>query len=257
MIRSELHYFFGAVLFYTRIPCPAWVDHSPAILEKSRKYFPLIGWIIGGIGVGVLTVSLLVLPLSIALILSMAATVIATGAFHEDGFADSCDAFGGGWTKEQVLKIMKDSRLGTFGVIGLGLLMTLKFTILYEIGQESLPLLYGAYLNGHISSRFFASTVVQTDDYVQDLSNSKSKPVAMHRLSTGEMTFSFGFLVLGLLLLPPQPWLIIAFLMAYLARVYLASYSQGRIGGYTGDVLGATQQLCEVVLYLFLLILFR
>jgi len=130
-LMQHIRIFFTALMFFTRIPCPSWVDHSEEYLNKSSQYFPLVGGIVGAIGLAVLLGALWVLPVPLAVLLSMVATVLATGAFHEDGFADMCDGFGGGWTKEKILDIMQDSRLGTFGAVGLGLLMAVKFLCLH------------------------------------------------------------------------------------------------------------------------------
>ena len=124
-LAAEIRLFFTALMFFTRLPCPAWVGYSESYLNHSARYFPLVGVIVGGIGGLTFWLAQLIWPPSIAVLLSMLATIAVTGAFHEDGLADSCDGFGGGWGKEQVLAIMKDSRLGTFGAIGLGLILAL------------------------------------------------------------------------------------------------------------------------------------
>ena len=118
-MKKEVHYFLTAILFFTRIPCPKWVDHSSEMLNKSNRYFSLVGILVGSIAALVYYLATFIFTLEVAIILSMVASVWTTGAFHEDGFADTCDGFGGGWTKEKILLIMKDSRLGTYGVIGL------------------------------------------------------------------------------------------------------------------------------------------
>ena len=125
-MKREIHVFFTALMFYTRIPCPKWVDHDPEFLNQSIRYFPLIGWIVGIISGLFLYLPGTYFSIPVAIILSLIISVLITGAFHEDGFADTCDAFGGGWTKKKILEIMKDSRLGTYGVIGLLLLISLK-----------------------------------------------------------------------------------------------------------------------------------
>lgn len=249
-VRKELDYLVSALTFYTRIPCPGWKAYSDENLNKSRKYFPLIGWVVGAIAVFVYLLAQLVLPASVAIVLSMAATVYATGAFHEDGFADSCDGFGGGWDKDQVLTIMKDSRIGTYGVLALILLVTIKFMALWELLQLSQTMMLVTLFNAHVTSRFLASTVVQSHDYVRDIDRSKIKPIATRRLSRGEMLFSSVFVVVPLCLYSPM-WLpVLAVIPVVGVRVYLASYFKHRIGGYTGDCLGAVQQGCEVVFYL-------
>lgn len=255
ILVRETQHFIAALQFYTRLPCPPWFEFTHEALNKSRKYFPLIGWIIGGIGVITLLLCHTLLPLSVSVLLSMLATIYATGAFHEDGFTDSCDAFGGGWEKEQVLTIMKDSRIGAYGAVGIIGLLGLKWVALYEIGLYSLPILYATYLNAHVASRFMTSLMIQTHNYVQDSDKSKSKPIAASRLSGWEMGYSSIFMLLASLLFYPHYLLLFAFPIAYLAKLYLSYYFQQRIGGYTGDCLGATQQVSEIMFYLGILVL--
>jgi len=250
MLKTEIKYFVAALMFYTRIPCPDFIEHSDKALNKSLKYFPLIGWIIGGIGVATLLIFNSILPLSVSILLSMAATIYASGAFHEDGFTDICDAFGGGWTKEQILTIMKDSRIGAYGTVGIIVLLGLKWITLYEIGLYSLPILLITYLNAHISSRFMASLMIQSYEYVQDIDKSKSKPIVTQKLSLGEMLYSSIFMLLAAALFYPHYLLLLAFPIAYITKLYLGYYFKKRIGGYTGDCLGATQQVSEVMFYL-------
>jgi adenosylcobinamide-GDP ribazoletransferase len=120
-VRRELEYFFGAVRFFTRLPVPAWVGHSAETLNHSARYFTLVGLIVGLHRRAGLSCSL---PSSsrstLAVLLSMATTLLVTGAFHEDGWADMVDGFGGGWTRERTLEIMKDSRIGSYGAIATG-----------------------------------------------------------------------------------------------------------------------------------------
>lgn len=248
-MQKEIRYFFTALMFFTRIPCPSWVDHSAEYLNKSRKYFPLIGWIVGGLSALIFWGFQAIFPANISLILSMIASVWITGAFHEDGFTDVFDAFGGGWGKENILKIMKDSRIGAYGVIAMCLLLLLKFYLLLEINQLGHSLVLIALINAHATSRFIASTFVHTHDYVQDLETSKSKPIANSRLSFSEMLYSFLFAVLPFCLFSKWQFLIIL-PITYLSKIYLGYYFKKHIGGYTGDCLGATQQIAEVVFYL-------
>jgi adenosylcobinamide-GDP ribazoletransferase len=253
MLNNEIRYFFTSLMFFTRIPCPSWVDHSDEYLNKSRKYFPMIGWIVGGLSAVVLWAASFVLPMSVCIVLSIMASVWTTGAFHEDGFTDVCDSFGAGWNKAQILTIMKDSRIGAYGVIGMVLLVLLKFMALSEIAQrDGTTLLLFVIVNAHTTSRFIASTFVHTHDYVQDLDVSKSKPIASQRLSLAEMSYS------GIITLVPfvlfQNWRFLLVLpIAYLSKIYLGYYFKKHIGGYTGDCLGATQQVSEVVFYLAIL----
>ena len=249
MIQKEIRYFFTALMFFTRIPCPPSTDHSEEYLNKSRKYFPLIGWIVGGIAALVFWVSSLVFPVSISIVLSMVVSVLTTGAFHEDGFTDVCDAFGGGWGKAQILTIMKDSRIGAYGVIGMALLLLLKFLALSEMAAYGRELVVVGLICAHAVSRFVASTFVHTHDYVQDLDVSKSKPIASSRLSLAEMAYSLVFALLPFLLFQ-NPLALLALPLTYVSKMYLGYYFKKHIGGYTGDCLGTTQQVSEVVFYL-------
>ncbi len=253
MLKKEIHYFFNALMFYSRIPCPKWVSYTNENLNRSRKYFPLVGWIIGAIGAIVFYLTQLFLPVGVAILLSMISTILATGAFHEDGFADVCDSFGGGWSKAQILTIMKDSRVGAYGTIGMILILGLKFCCLFYL-SESLSVFLPALVCAHVSSRFIASTFIETHEYVQDLDKSKSKPITSSRLSKAEISYSFIFVLLAILV---ENHLTIAFavafVIAYLSKIYLAFYFQKHIGGYTGDCLGTTQQVSEVVFYLSIL----
>jgi len=249
MIQKEIRYFFTALMFFTRIPCPPSTDHSEEYLNKSRKYFPLIGWIVGGIAALVFWASSFVFPVSISIVLSMVASVLTTGAFHEDGFTDVCDAFGGGWGKAQILTIMKDSRIGAYGVIGMALLLLLKLLALSEMATYGREVVVVGLICAHAVSRFVASTFVHTHDYVQDLDLSKSKPIASSRLSLAEMAYSLVFALLPFLLFQ-NPLALLVLPLAYVSKIYLGYYFKKHIGGYTGDCLGATQQVSEVVFYL-------
>src|SRR5690349_17817868 len=102
MLKQELTYFFAALRFFTRLPVPQWVGHSSEQLDHAARYFSLIGIIVGIIGAATTYIASLVLPVSIAILLGMLATLLVTGAFHEDGFADTVDGFGGGWEKLRI-----------------------------------------------------------------------------------------------------------------------------------------------------------
>ena len=120
--RRERDLLLVALMFFTRIPMPRWVPFDEARLNGASRYFPLVGLLVGAVAALVYGVAVNLWSPALALVLATAATVLLTGAFHEDGFADVCDGFGGGWDREQVLSIMKDSRIGTYGTVGLGLL---------------------------------------------------------------------------------------------------------------------------------------
>ncbi|APA92495.1 adenosylcobinamide-GDP ribazoletransferase [Myroides sp. ZB35] len=256
MIRKELTYFLTAVMFFTRIPIPLKVPYSHEIMNKSQKYFPLIGYLVGGMAVLVYWVTSYLFSADIAIVLSMVSTVLLTGAFHEDGFTDVCDSFGGGYGKEKIMTIMKDSRIGAYGVIGIVLLLLLKFLALHNIAELSTSFLLVVMLNGHITSRFHAATAIYTHRYVRDTDDSKSKPMANQKLSYSSLLFSLILAIVPYILF--DNWLfIIAFFVSYIGKIYLTMYFKKHIGGYTGDCLGTIQQVCEALFYLTTLTLWK
>lgn len=250
-LRQERDYFFSGLSFYTRIPCPKSVEYRPENLNKSRKYLAFIGLLVGLFAAIIYLLSAVLFPVSISVFLSMIATIYLTGAFHEDGFADSCDGFGGGWESTQVLTIMKDSRVGTYGVVGLFLVLGLKFLVLLTLAERSTELLVFALLCGHSLSRLMASWMMQQYAYVSAVETSKSINVTSVRLKHSEMLFSTipaAFIIMAAW----QINFLVAVPVVWLMTLMLGRYFQRRIGGYTGDCLGAVQQVCEVLFYLVL-----
>ncbi|MFO7447018.1 MAG: adenosylcobinamide-GDP ribazoletransferase [Ignavibacteriaceae bacterium] len=247
-MKKQIKIFFTALMFFTRIPCPKWVDHSEEYLNKSSIYFPFIGWIVGGFSALILWLSSFIFPVSVAIIISMISSILVTGAFHEDGFADVCDGFGGGWTKEKILDIMKDSRIGAYGVIGLILILGIKFSLLYQIFQPGTWIIYIVIIAAHSLSRFAAASVIYTHNYVKENEDSKAKPLAK-KMSGTELFIAGIFGLLPLFLFSDYIFLLII-IPVFLARFYLTFYFKKWIGGYTGDCLGAVQQVTEIVFYL-------
>lgn len=248
MIRRELEYFFGAVRFFTRLPVPAWVGHSAEALNRSARYFPAVGLLVGGIGALVYLAALKLWSHPVAVLLSMAATIYATGAFHEDGLADTVDGLGGGWDKLRILEIMKDSRVGSYGVVAMVLALLGKFTLLSALDTALIP---WALIAGHALSRFCSTLLLATMDYVREDLLAKAKPLAT-RQTAGEMLVALAFVLAGLALLPVQS-AVAGSAIAFLATLWLAAKFRRWLGGYTGDCLGATQQLSEIAFYLGLL----
>ncbi|MFC4479609.1 adenosylcobinamide-GDP ribazoletransferase [Flavobacterium chungangensis] len=259
-MKKELHIFFTCLMFYTRIPCPKNITHHPDYLNKATRYFPFIGWIVGSISFLAFYLFSFFLSTEIAVILAIIASILTTGAFHEDGFADVCDGFGGGWTKEKILMIMKDSAIGAYGAIGLVLLFLLKFKLLSEsilLFTNNILLIFLLCISAHSLSRLAAITIIFTHEYSRDDASSKSKPIAK-QYTWKEVFGSFFF---GLIPLIVFSYFDLKFLLAiipvFITRYFLAGYFQKWIDGYTGDCLGATQQVCEVVFYLSILFLWK
>jgi adenosylcobinamide-GDP ribazoletransferase len=245
----QLRLFFTALQFFTRLPIPAWVGFDPAWLNQASRYFPLVGLVVAALTGATYAAASLLLPAPVAVILSTAAGIYATGAFHEDGFADMCDGFGGGMTPERVLEIMKDSRIGAYGAIGTICLLALKLTTL-----SMLPPLaaIGALFVAHPLSRLMATSLIWRLDYAR--AEGKAKPLAQ-KMSGAEFMIAAVTAILPALAVTALHWLTWGALiagvgLAAIATIWLARKFVRRIGGYTGDCLGAVQQVSEVMFYL-------
>lgn len=246
-MTAELRLLLTAVQYFTRMPVPAWVGHAQEQLDGAARYFPAVGWFVGAAGAAVLWAASLCLPAPLPAILSTAATLWLTGAFHEDGLADTFDGLGGGATRERALDIMKDSRLGTYGAIALILVLLLKIAALNAM---PIDLAAAALLGGHAWSRSCAVTLLYTARYVGSAEHSRAKPVAQ-RMHSWELCQAVAFGALPLALCGVR---VLAGVAASLATLgWLARWFQRRLGGYTGDTLGATQQISEVAFYVGLL----
>jgi adenosylcobinamide-GDP ribazoletransferase len=247
--RFEVEAFLGAIRFFTRIRVPAWVGHSVEGLNASARYFPAVGLIVGLAGALVFAGAAILWTMPVAILLSMGATVLLTGAFHEDGLADAADGLGGGWTKEDVLRIMKDSRTGSYGVVAMALVLLGKFVVLSQLPLPWIPV---ALVAGHAFSRFCSTTLIAALDYVREDLQSKAKPLAT-RLSPGALAVAALFALAGLAVCAWVAGLapvLIGVALAAAVTVWLARKFVRRLGGYTGDLLGATQQATELAFYL-------
>lgn len=242
-MTQELRYFLTALGYFTRVPVPRWVGYEAHYLQAASRYFPLIGAMIGVFGAAIYLAALHVFPAGVAVLLSMAGTLLLTGALHEDGLADCSDAFGGAYTPEDTLRIMRDSNIGVFGAIALIVMLALKWQTLALIPPIRCAWMIVA---AHAASRTFAISYLCTLDYVR--ADGKAKPVAQ-KMSAVAFLLAVVF---GL------PWLfwpdwrlgLIACAALFIARLLLGRYFLKRIGGYTGDCLGFSQQLFEVLIYL-------
>lgn len=256
MMRREWRRLLLAVGFFTRIPVPNFTDFAEEELNHAAKYFPLVGILVGLVAAVAFYVASLLLPQSLAVIVSMAASIYLTGAFHEDGLADSADGLGGGWERERILTIMQDSRLGTYGAIALFLMLFAKFQILNAMHPLVLVL---ALISAHALSRLAAVWVMRYASYVKFAGKSKPLATTLSGLELGVANL-FGLLpfvlVLALLILSNHGWQVVVqlILMTMLPVLcvwwwWLAKIKRW-IGGYTGDTLGAMQQMTELMFYL-------
>jgi adenosylcobinamide-GDP ribazoletransferase len=240
---TQIRLLLSAVQYFTRVPVPRWVGHAREQLTSAARYLPAVGLLVGVAGAAVFWLASLVFPAPLPAILSTTVTILMTGAFHEDGLADTFDGLGGGLTRERALEIMKDSRVGAFGVIALVLVLALKIAALSVLPLQTALL---AIVAGHTVSRFCAVVVLFVGKYVGD--SDSSRAAALVRLSGS------GLVVAGIVGLAPLALLglqaLIGLAAAGVALIVLHRWCTNRIGGFTGDTLGATQQITEVTLYL-------
>lgn len=242
-----------AISFLTRLPVQLRFNVSGAHLNQASRYFALVGLLLGGLLALSYGVFQLLLPASISVLLMMAVGLLLTGAFHEDGWADVWDGFGGGWQVSQKLAIMKDSRLGTYGAAALFIMLLLKFQSLLFL-SESLITVLSAIVIGQCVSRVVATSLIMGMEYVSEDATSKVKPLAMHLSVTSLVTLlvTAATLLVSLIAVGVLLWQTVFILVAVLLilRVILIRWFKQQLGGYTGDCLGAAQQLSEIAIYL-------
>jgi adenosylcobinamide-GDP ribazoletransferase len=249
-LRHHLRLLLTAVCFYTRLPVPAWVGYSEEGMRQSTRYLPLVGWLVGAVAAAGWWLATRWWPPTVAALLSTGAGILLTGAFHEDGLADVCDGFGGGWTAERILAIMKDSRVGTYGLVGLGLVLALKVAALQSAGAAVPALL----LVAHPLSRLVALSFLYTHDYARPTAESKAQAVAQP-LALRELLIAAAWGIAPLVALAAwqrQPSCLLVLLPLAGLQWGLGRWFRRWLGGYTGDCLGAAQQLAEVLIYLLL-----
>lgn len=250
---TQWQLFLLAVSFLTRIPVVIRFDVTDTLLNQASRYFALVG-----VGLGVILATLFyclqfVFPASLCVLLTMALSILMTGAFHEDGWADVWDGFGGGWQVSQKLTIMKDSRLGTYGAAALIIILMMKYQSLILLSEQLNVILF-AIIAGQCLSRVVATSLIINMDYVSEDATSKVKPLAMHlsKVSLFVLLFSGMMLLVVALFLAVISWqsalLIIVILV--LLRVVVMQWFKSQLGGYTGDCLGAAQQASELSIYL-------
>ncbi len=245
MFKKELDILLTAILFYTRIPISQSIKFSSDLFNKATRYLPLIGWIVGGFGALIFVLFNNYISQNISIIIALVFMILLTGAFHEDAFADFCDGFGGGYTKEKILSIMKDSCIGTYGAVGITLLLLTKYVLLTNIPATYIPFVLIA---AHTLSRLMTVYLIYSSKYTGNIQNSKSKAVdGTKSIKTLIIASLFGLIPLFFFGLYTISFIII---IQFLVFLMFRFYIHKKINGYTGDVLGALQQISEVVFYL-------
>lgn len=254
MFQKEINIFFTSLMFFTRIPVPSFKNYDESDLNKCTRYFPLVGILVGAISFFAFYCSAFLFPISISVIFSLLAGVLVTGAFHEDGFADCFDGFGGGWSKSKILDIMKDSRLGTYGTVALIFLFLLKFfalSTLVERFQDNWLSIFLIFITYHSLARLTGISVSFLLPYSREDENSKSKPLAKS-FSWKEVVGSmiFGLLPFCFLIADISIYFLAAIPVLVLLILYSKYYFNKWIEGFTGDCLGCVEQFAEVFILL-------
>ena len=258
-----IRHFLLAVQFFTRIPITGaladWVGFSPAMLRASAGHFPGVGVLVGAVAAGVYGLLAVLLPDSgytpmVAAVLSTIVTALLTGGFHEDGLADVADALGGSYDRARALEVMKDSRVGAFGAMALSLALLAKVALIALLGSTDSELLTicSALFAAHVVSRTLPLLLIYWLPHVGDTAASKSKPLA-DNISFSSLLVAFLWCFMALILIlwaQAAIYLIVGCSFALIALLYMHRLFKRRLQGFTGDCLGATQQVCEIAFYL-------
>lgn len=234
----------AAFIFFTRLPFWRLREVSADRFKTVVNYWPLVGWLTGGVTAAALYGAAQLLPLQTAVIVALALRTLMTGALHEDGLGDFFDGFGGGRTRERTLEIMKDSHTGSYGIVGLIFYYLMLYTLLTHLSAETAALLI---LCGDPLAKGVAAQLINLLPYARREEESKAK-VIYNRMSWGALLITLLVALLPLaLLLPCSLWPTAAVpVVVMLGLVWLF---KRRIGGYTGDCCGATFLLCELSFY--------
>lgn len=255
-----LREYLVALQFFTRVPVTGriadWAGYSPQLLRASSAHFPGVGWLVGLAACASFALLALLLrgspytPLAAA-VGCTAVTALLTGAFHEDGLADVADGLGGSADRERALAIMKDSRLGTYGVLTLALALMAKVALLAVLASQSEAGVLLALFAAHAVSRFAPLLIVRQLPYVADEQASKSKPL-VESLGRRELVIAAAWCAPPLLLtgfVRGVAFVAVPVLLTALAWWTMKRLFARRLQGFTGDALGATQQVCEIAFY--------
>jgi adenosylcobinamide-GDP ribazoletransferase len=248
MLRHEVRLFLVALQFLTRVPVPPFAHFDPAWLHASARYFALVGALVGLLVTAALALASLLWPPPLAALVALAFGVWLTGGFHEDGLADTWDALGGHVPRERALEIMKDSRLGSYGALALGLVLGAKFLALWAAASASEAAAIAGLVLGHTAGRAGTVLLIRRLRYAGDEAHAKAKPLA-RRASGRAVAIAFATLgvVAGVLLALGVPWggVLVPALAALVAVAATGWWLRARLGGYTGDGLGAAEQHAE------------
>ncbi len=242
---KRLYPLLAAITFFTRIPVWKVVEIPGDAFRRIIPFWPLTGWITGGITALVVWGLSHCMPLSVAVIAALALRVMLTGALHEDGLGDFFDGFGGGRDREGILRIMKDSHAGSYAIVGLIFYYLLLTNSLAAMPVDKLPLII---LAGDPFSKMLTAFMINFLPYSRPVADSKSKTV-YDKLSVGQFFITMAFGLIPFVCLFSDVTTLFALLLPLLTALLLFLYVKHKIGGYTGDICGATALLCELMFY--------
>lgn len=234
----------AAFIFFTRLPFGRIMAVPANCFKHVVPYWPIVGWLTGGILAGTLWLLAQVLPLQVAWIGAIVVRLLVTGCLHEDGLADFCDGFGGGTTRERTLAIMKDSHIGTYGVVGL----IVYFLLWSQMIVFPLGILCAVAFCADVYSKWCVSHMVNLLPYARKEEESKAK-VLYSRMTLPEVMAGTIAGWLPLLFLQPVGWGVACFCPP-IVFLLLCGWMKRRIGGYTGDCCGAVFLLGELSFYI-------
>lgn len=232
----------AALTFFTRIPIWKWTEIPQKYYSSVVVFWPMTGWVTGGLTGLLLLLAAQVFPMLPAVIIALTGRILLTGGLHEDGLADFCDGFGGGTSKDRILAIMKDSHIGTYGVMGL-----IFYSLWYVSIAMSLPLMtaVAAIIASDAFAKACAAQLINLLPY--------SRPEgAKNRISYVRMTICQSLIVVlsGMLPVCLLAYIDMSLIISIIAPIIVISllilYLKHKIGGYTGDCCGAACLLCEL-----------
>jgi adenosylcobinamide-GDP ribazoletransferase len=249
--RRQLIVFLAAVMFLTRLPVGRFNEFREEDVAPSTIYFPVVGALIGLAG-GLALLTSAAFPSPVAVLISMLVTIWLTGGLHEDGLADSADGLIGGQDPQRRLEIMKDSRIGAYGALALWFSLTAKLLLIESLLAANLVTAVRAIVIAHCLGRTATVALLTCLPYAR-IEPSKSSSFG-NKVTFRQLAPVIVFAVaLSLLLLGLQG--VCCLTAAVVVTVVCGLYFKGKIGGITGDCLGAANQLVELSTYLSLITL--
>jgi adenosylcobinamide-GDP ribazoletransferase len=233
-----------AVQFLTRLPVPIAAELPQDALAESARFFPVVGAIVA---LGAIAIDLVVGPhanRSVSVVLILIYVVIVTGGLHEDGLADAADGFGGGWTKDRVLANMRDSNIGSFGALAIGGSLLARFVFLTSLPAGDF---YRVLLAGHVLGRW---AMVPLAYWLPPARHDQGQGARLARKTSTATLVAATALALILVSVAGGRAAMAMIVAACGVAALTGAYYRRRIGGITGDCLGATCQLTECAVYL-------